>query len=545
MIDRLNDEYDVVIVGSGPAGVSAAFPLVKAGLQVLMVDGGNKPKTFPPAGQFLSIRHHDKNQWHWMLGRNFHALQKFEAASPKLRVPTHAEVFEGFQRANSIKADNFIALGSLAPGGLSNAWGGGVSSLTDKEISKFPFSGAEMRDSYRAVATRIGVSGRGNDDLSCFFGLDEWSQPPIQIDELQSSLLKAYEKPREALHRKGFRLGRARVAVISQSLSNRMACDRTGNCLWGCDRRSIYTAQEDLRLLRKNFNFSYCAGFLVSHVSSHDSTVVIEAGGSNAGKVIRTKRVLLAAGTLASTRLALQAIDYRKPVSMLSCPTAAFMLWLPRHLGESRTKTFGLGQLSFTLKLRNSSQCYGSLFNTTGIPFTEFARYLPFSKRYSIDLLQPLLASCIVGNLFLPGDMTKATLCLDEKNFLRVTGVYCDEVASLMRESHRLLRASFFRLGAVLLPASFKIGQPGADIHYAATLPMRAQPKRGETGKYGELFGASGIHIVDGASLSSLPAKSHTLTIMANADRIARYVANTLTGSVASNIPCDEVNECN
>lgn len=31
-------EFDVIIVGSGPAGTSAAYPLVKAGLKVLMVD---------------------------------------------------------------------------------------------------------------------------------------------------------------------------------------------------------------------------------------------------------------------------------------------------------------------------------------------------------------------------------------------------------------------------------------------------------------------------------------------------------------------------
>jgi choline dehydrogenase-like flavoprotein len=30
-----------------------------------------------------------------------------------------------------------------------------------------------------------------------------------------------------------------------------------------------------------------------------------------------------------------------------------------------------------------------------------------------------------------------------------------------------------------------------------------------------------GVHVVDGAVLPVLPAKAHTLTIMANADRIA------------------------
>ena len=35
-------DFDVIIVGSGPAGVSATFPLVESGVKVLMVDGGKQ-----------------------------------------------------------------------------------------------------------------------------------------------------------------------------------------------------------------------------------------------------------------------------------------------------------------------------------------------------------------------------------------------------------------------------------------------------------------------------------------------------------------------
>jgi flavin-dependent dehydrogenase len=35
-------DFDVIIVGSGPAGVSAAYPLVQSGIKVLMVDGGER-----------------------------------------------------------------------------------------------------------------------------------------------------------------------------------------------------------------------------------------------------------------------------------------------------------------------------------------------------------------------------------------------------------------------------------------------------------------------------------------------------------------------
>jgi choline dehydrogenase-like flavoprotein len=41
---------------------------------------------------------------------------------------------------------------------------------------------------------------------------------------------------------------------------------------------------------------------------------------------------------------------------------------------------------------------------------------------------------------------------------------------------------------------------------------------------FGELNALPGVHVVDGSALSDLPARHCTLTIMANADRIARGI---------------------
>ena len=94
--------FDVLIVGSGPAGVSAAFPLLDAGWRVAMADGGQLPRVAPPEEDFLSARQRDPEQWRWMLGSDFHALRVREAVSPKLRVPPLAYVFDGFAAGNRV-----------------------------------------------------------------------------------------------------------------------------------------------------------------------------------------------------------------------------------------------------------------------------------------------------------------------------------------------------------------------------------------------------------------------------------------------------------
>ena len=161
---------------------------------------------------------------------------------------------------------------------------------------------------------------------------------------------------------------------------------------------------------------------------------------------------------------------------------------------------------------------------------SEFARHIPMSRRYGVDLLKGLLSSCVVGNLFFPGNLTKATVTLKSDGSLSVSGKYDDSVASLMDEARKKLSKAYWSIGALLLPGSYTEGLPGGDIHYAGTLPMRDKPVLGETSSLGEVEGIDGVYVVDGACLPVLPAKSHTLTIMANADRIGSAIAKSLRG---------------
>ncbi|MEN4917349.1 GMC oxidoreductase [Achromobacter spanius] len=531
----MNQVFDVVIVGSGPAGVSAAFPLLDAGLRVLMVDGGKTSPVPAPTGQYLDLRQHQRDQSDWMIGSGFHALRHDGAISPKFRTPTQAYVFEDYASVNRIEAESFVAVGSLARGGLSNAWGCGVAKLSADELSEFPFPPQDLDASYEAVALRMGVSGAVQDDLSFELGLDQYAQPPVPLDPLQSRLLSGYETHRKISVAAGFRMGRARSAVLTQAKGERQACDLSGSCMWGCARRALYSATEDVRLLQRYAGFTYRPGFVVERVLRDAEHMVVQGDDGSGKTTWRARRVLLAAGTIASTRFALMAMDKPLTIGMQSCPTAAFMVWVPRAWGRSRVAAFGLGQLAYTLDLgAGQYKGYGGLFDTTGIPVAEFSKFMPLGKRFGVDLLSSLLSSCAVGNLFLPGHLTKAALSLRHHDVLHISGQYDDEVPNLMAEAAKRLQAAFRRIGAWVLPRSFTAGRPGSDIHYAASFPMRHRPDPGQTDAWGEVCGVQGLHIVDGASLSSLPAKPHTLTIMANADRIGRHLAASLVGNTRS-----------
>lgn len=274
-------DFDVIVVGSGPAGVSAAFPLVSAGLRVAIVDAGVDDDLNTPAVPFHTARMQDELQWKWMIGERFHALRNIGAVTPKFRVPAFEYVFRNFQEENRIHAENFFAFGSMARGGLSNAWGCGVARLSQAELMDFPVSGKDMSASYEAVSRRIGISGASCDDLSDYYGLDEWIDPPILMDERHVAILKKYHKNRSKLIDAGFRLGRTRTAALSIPRGERKACESLGNCLYGCAGASLYRAVYDLDALNRHSNFSYIGGVVVHELSKAAHWTVIGKYGAD------------------------------------------------------------------------------------------------------------------------------------------------------------------------------------------------------------------------------------------------------------------------
>jgi choline dehydrogenase-like flavoprotein len=95
-----------------------------------------------------------------------------------------------------------------------------------------------------------------------------------------------------------------------------------------------------------------------------------------------------------------------------------------------------------------------------------------------------------------------------------------NEVAQAVRQR---LAKIWRKLGALPLPGA-ALATAGTDAHLGGVFPMGVAAPHG-TNVFGELHAAPGLHLVDGSVLPTIPSKFTTLTIMANADRIGRHLA--------------------
>lgn len=168
----------------------------------------------------------------------------------------------------------------------------------------------------------------------------------------------------------------------------------------------------------------------------------------------------------------------------------------------------------------------GALYELTGLPFWSFTGRLPLSRRGGFALFPLLSPAMLIATCYFPGHLSNNDLTWTrsaDRIQISIRGGQSASLPEIAGKAKREIRRHLRACGAWLLPGT-TIAAPGTDVHYAGTLPMGGRQENGTTA-LGELNGAPGIHVVDGAVLPSLSAKYPTLTIMANAARIGHTLA--------------------
>lgn len=509
---------DVVIVGGGAASVAAARALVRRGIRPAIYEAGDRLESAPfPEGPYLKARQRDRNQFDWQLGGG-EGLRRIGNYSPKLRVPRYQAIFDNYAAQHLNLPRDFQPIGAQVVGGMSTAWGANVSAFSPTELGDIDYE--DMKSSYSKVAQLIGLSGAAEDALKVGLGVDDWAAPALPMDDLSSQLWSR----RDDLGR--FRLGRARVAVLHDDRHARLACNESGNCLWGCERKSIWSAAYDIDALELEGAITLYRRMQLQRIQPHSNNGLTLHFSTSSGTIeqVATRKLLLAAGTLNSTRLVLSTLGAGYPITLNSNPMAAFALLLPRTLGRVHKPTFGLAQLSF-LQETIHGDAFGCLYSTANLPVSDFLEQFPLPRCFGLAPMRNLLPSLLVGNVFLPGDFSEHRVKLDASGQLRIEGHESVDAFDAMRYCQASIGKAFAQAGAYMVPGSFTKGAMGADLHYACSLPIKADPTAPHHCRLnGEVSGIQNVHVIDGASLPMLPAKAHTLTIMANADRIAQSI---------------------
>lgn len=518
-----NKVYQFIIVGSGPAGVSAAWPLVLAGKSVLMIDAGGTEEQVSVNHSTVSLRElRNGRDGDFFQGVNASKLFNKEFSSPKLSAS--GKDFNRYSKLNKLNPVNFTLTSLIELGGLSTIWGASCALYDDDDLFDSPIKLKDLLPSYFEVVNRIGLSGNNLSPIAKFIGDQLPLQGALELTPLMSEVVRQYSRSGSVDR---IPLGETLSAVRSRPSVERAACDGSMRCMWGCPNSAIYSAKHDLEKLRGFPNFQLQQNLVVDDLSSaathHSDTWVVSGSNPTSGERLSflSHRVLLGMGLFATTRLVMDKFLPKKTsLRVLHNPAFSCAMILPRFIGRGLPQRgYGGSQLCFKIPLSDSrgDYAFGLMFDGAGLPAIDLMRHMPFTRYGAFNITRMLLPSLIVLLVYLPPRLSDSRVELTIDNSLKVFGGYGDGYEEALTKCVDLIKAFFYKLGIYYLPKSTSGYSPGAEVHYGCTLSSKEI-----LSEWCELNTAKGIYVIDGAALPTLTAKSHTLTIMANADRIAR-----------------------
>ncbi len=527
-------EDNVIIIGGGAAAAHAAWPLVEAGRQVLMLDGGNLPPALmshAPSDTYSEMRHSDAIQWQWFLGEDLSGIPVSGQGGLNAGQVSgnRAYVVRDAERELPLEACNATVIQSLAKGGLASAWGGTSSFLTKEDLTVMGMPPAEIDRHYDIITDRIGVSGQ-----QTRAGI----QPPALLDHHGEALLRASERKKSVMDRLGIEVSRPHAAMLTQDKNGRKAASYTDMDYWVDPGQSVYRPQQTIDELEQKDNFRYMGGMVVDRVTEQGGQVQVFTHSIHDREKRQTfsaSRTIMAAGAVGSARLLLRSLGiFDRPTSFAGKPHTFVVCLHPRMAGKrGMDRRSSLCQLFIIDHLRQSGieRSCAQMYSYRSLQLFRQLGSVPLPEALSLlALMTPMLVIADVRFPGLTGSQKTLTLIktADGNDRVSVSMAVNDDEYEMRRVTLKHMCKALRALG--LLPVRM-IPLPEAATHYAGTIPTLSEATDTaplSVDKNGRLHQGNNIYVADAAVFRCLTPKPHTLTIMANANRIGSFVAATM-----------------
>jgi len=520
------------VVGSGPASISAAMALVKRGLRVTILDGG---KRLEPERQAVLDRLAGQKPEAWSAPdldrlRGEDQSTRHGAIHSKLTYGSEYP-YDDVGEALMEERDRSPFHYSMARGGLSNVWGGSILPSHPRDMEGWPVSAEDLAEHYRAVLEFMPSTGV-RDELEELLPAYVGAERPLAQSRQVAELLADLRKRRAGLRKAGIHFGRSRVAVEAEG------CVYCGLCLYGCPYSLIYSSAQTLKQLLVDGAgglVDYRPGHIVERLEAAGDGVIVHAreAGGNAVR-LEARRVFVGAGVLPSAWLALNSLGvFDEPVTMLDSQYFIFPFFrFFRTPGVDREPLYSLVQAYLEIDDPRVSR---HLVHVEVFSYSDFLkralmatplRFALWNRWMRAQLFDRLLVlQCFLHS----DDSSRLTLRLGRdgrgRPKLEVRGVIERAARWSSIKAGLKLAANGMKLGGLPVVPAMQFAEPGRSYHSGGTFPMRRSPGRLETDVLGQLPGLPGVHFVDASVFPSIPATTITLTVMANAHRIATQAA--------------------
>lgn len=533
-----------IVVGSGPSGANAALTLLRRGQAVEMWDTGRQEAAFPhPETDFHGLKTIHPDPQEYFLGKRFEALLP-PGSGELLRYPPARSFLVGADDPCwPYTGDDFKPFLSFSRGGLGVGWGANAVSFDDDDLRDWPIAFGDLEPAYAEACRRLPIAGPA-DDLSRYFPGVTPNQPPVRMSRHDASLLSSFTQRAARIERRShIQLARARIAAVTAP-DHPSTCRYCGRCLWGCPPGSLYDpAKTTLAECQNHPDFAYKPGRMVLSLEAQDGRITgIRYLRMDTGEETTEPcdAVFLAAGTLQSGGIFLRTLQRDAALggghiqtdttrSVMDTTVVKIPYIFASQVGRKQEDAqFQYNRLIIAHRKPRVAgwpvHCHGEVLSLNSLIYHPLIESIPLGSRLAMQTFARLHAALGVVTYFFPDRQVPGNgLSLVEDrdsptgDRLRIHYREAADKQALIRETVNDTRRALLMLGCLPWPA--QIAPAGAGIHYAGTIPMGDGPLCSNAA--GRANAYRNLYLCDGASFPSLPSKSITLNLVANAIRVA------------------------
>lgn len=508
-----------IIVGSGPAAAAAILALAQdPAQQITVVDIGerladdavealDRMNTLQPAEWALADRELVSAQPAKLPG----------AALPEKRSygSNHMFLDLGQQQGLAMPKRGNSAAVSGAVGGFSTVWGAQIMPFSRSTFGRWPFGWDAIEPHYRSVLAEVPLAAE-DDDYAQDFPVLSARAPLPPVAGRTAAVLKNYDRHRDSIRARGAVVGKARLAFASSG------CVRCGMCMTGCPYSLIYSASQTVGRFVKSGRVRLISRVLVTGFDQPEGmSPSVRGVDLETGRAVRIDgdRVFVGAGGLGSTRIALNSLSSPPPDVPLQ-ESAQFLIPFVsrRTTGDPRDENdFTLNQFNILLKYDDEAYTTSQIHCYPYNPAIADALpgWLPRSMSGAV------LGRVTAGLGYLPSwrsPQMRIDLQRRHPNELPdvAVRVVADRRPAMLASVLRRLTTLGTKLDLLPVLPMVRLSGPGKSYHFGSTFA------HGDgSDLLGRVGGFRNVHLIDGAVLPSVPSTTFTLTVMANAHRIA------------------------
>jgi choline dehydrogenase-like flavoprotein len=532
---------DVLIIGSGPAAAGVAIALsALPGVTVRVLDVGGR---LEETNETARLRMSQSEPGGWSPS-DVRTISQVATPTKEHRLPEKRNFgssfpFDDFGQLEGVtgQGDVNTHVVSGAYGGFSNTWGAQTMVYSAASFADWPFARHELESDYRAILATIPYSGE-HDDLAEYFPLWGPADPLPPLSENSTRILDRYERHRLQVRRQGVIVGNGRLALRGS------ACVSCGLCMTGCPYSYVYSAAQTFDQLIADGRITYIGGYVALRIGEEDERPHVVARNQSTGEVetFHADKIFVGCGAIGTTRLVASSLDMWSQAIHLQ-ESVQFLMPLASMHGTgalSQDGSFTLNQFNIVMPFdeagRDLVQIHGYPYNKAMDDAVPAPLRLPMVRGLRAMLLKHLT----VGLGYLPSWLSPGfdvTIVRPESPdqlaevILSSTSGSHEQSASRMRAINaRLLRVAPY-LGVVPVLPMVTLSAPGKSYHFGGSFPHSQNPVAGrESDVLGRVHPWRNVHLVDASVFPTVSATTFTLTIMANAHRIARHVAEDARG---------------